>query len=182
MFLHVSEDEKRKVKTRATTELKKFVAIAAYLWILLSLFEIHRFVVLREFHLQSLSGYRLGFAAVNALIIGKAILIGEVFHLGERFSAKCVAFTTLFKSAVFAAFLVCFEIVEGVIVGLIHGKSVLASIPTLGGGGLEGMLLSGVMAFVVLIPLFLLMDMERVLGKDKLHSLIFQSRPRADAA
>lgn len=180
--MHVSEDQKRKIETRATTELKKFVAIAVYMWILLSLFEIHRFVVLREFHLQSLSGYRLGFAAVNALIVGKVILIGEMFHLGQQFGAKSVAFRTVFKSAVFAAFLVCFEIVEGVIVGLIHGKSLLASIPRLGGGGLEGMLLSGVMAFVVLIPLFLLMDMERVLGKDKVHSLIFQNRPRADAA
>lgn len=46
----------------------------------------------------------------------------------------------------------------------------LASIPKLGGGGLEGMLLSGIMAFVVLIPSLLLMDMERVLGKDKLHT------------
>jgi hypothetical protein len=175
----ISDLQKRKVTEKAVTELKKYAAIAFYLWVLLSMFELHRFAVLREVTHASLSGYRIGFAAVNALILGKILLIGEALHVGEQLSEKRLIHSALFKSAVFALLVVCFEVLEGVIEGLIHGKSVAASVPRLGGGGLEGMVLFGILAFVVLIPFFLFTEVQRVLGKEKLYSLIFQKRDAA---
>lgn len=165
-------------------ELKRYAAIAVYLWVLFSMFEIHRYAVLRTVdHRASVSGYRIGFAAVNALIMGKVILIGEALHLGERrFGEKRVIYFVLFKSVMFALFVICCNIVEGVIVGLIHGTSIVASIPQMGGGGLEGMALFGIMAAIVLIPFFLFTEVQRLLGKDTLHSLILQKRSKADAA
>lgn len=171
-----------KVKERAVSELKKFAVIAFYLWVLFSLFEIHKYAVLRELNIHSLSGYKIGFAAINALIMGKVILIGEALHVGERLSEKRLIFSVLFKSATFAVLVVCFDIVEEVIVGLIHGKSIAASVPKLGGGGLEGIFLFGIMAFVVLIPFFLFTEVERVIGQEKFRSLIFHERSKADAA
>jgi hypothetical protein len=50
--------------------------------VFLSLFEIHRFIVLSQANAAVLSGYRLGFAAVNALVLGKVILIGQALHAG----------------------------------------------------------------------------------------------------
>jgi hypothetical protein len=38
------------------------------------------------------------------------------------------------------------------------------------------------MAFVVLIPFFLFTEVQQVIGKEKLHSLILQERSKADAA
>jgi hypothetical protein len=38
------------------------------------------------------------------------------------------------------------------------------------------------MAFVVLIPFFLFMEVQRVIGKDKLRSMILQKRLESDAA
>jgi len=178
----MSSQQTRKVKERAVTELKNFAAIALYLWVLFSLFEIHRYAVLREFNLSSLSGYKIGFAAVNALIMGKVILIGEALHVGEQLSEKRLIFSVLFKSAAFALLVVCFDIVEEVIVGIIHGKSLAASIPQMAGGGLEGKALFGVMAFVVLIPFFLFTEVQRVIGKETLQSLILHERSKADAA
>jgi hypothetical protein len=177
----ISVEQKRKARERAATELKKFVAIALYLWVFLSLFEIHRFVVLRQANATALSGYRLGFPAVNALVLGKVILIGQALHAGERLSDKRLIYSALYKSAVFALLLVCFNVVEEVIIGLIHGKSIAASIPQLGGGGLGGMILVGIMAFVVLLPFFLFTGLERILGKDSLHSLILRSGSKAHA-
>jgi predicted ABC-type sugar transport system permease subunit len=178
----MSSQPTRNVKERAVTELKKFVGIAFYLWVLFSLFEIHRYAVLREFNVSSLSGYKIGFAAINALIMGKVILVGEALHVGEQLSEKRLIFSVLFKSAAFALLVVCFDIVEEVIVGLIHGKSIAASIPKLGGGGLEGMVLFGIMAFVVLIPFFLFTEVQQVVGKDKFQSILFHERSKADAA
>ena len=178
----ISNSQKRKAKEKVKTELKKFIAIAFYLWVFLSLFEIHRLVVLRQASAASLSGYRLGFAAVNALVLGKVILIGEALHAGERLREKRVIHSVLYRSAVFALLVVCFQIVEEVIVGVIHGKSVVASIPQLGGGGLEGKILVAIMAFVVLIPFFLFSELVRLLGKDSLQSLIVQNPSNSKAA
>lgn len=180
--MRISEQQKRKVKEKAVTEVRRFVVIALYLWLLLSLLEIHRLAVLREVHQASVHGYRFGLAAINALVLGKVILIAEDLHFGERFSQKRMVSSALFKSAVFAVLLVCFDVLEEVIVGVIHGKSVAASVPQMGGGGLEGKVIMGVIAFVVLIPFFLFTEMQRVVGKNELHSLMFRDRSKADAA
>ena len=178
----ISNEQKRKAKERAATELKKVIAVAFYIWVVLSLLETHRFVVLREVIPASLSGYRIGLAAINALILSKVIVIGQALHVGEQLNQKSIVYSATFKSAVFALLLVCFNIAEEVIVGVIHGKSIVASIPQMGGGGLEGKLLVGIMAFVLLLPFFIFTEVQRVLGKDKLHSLILQNRSKADAA
>jgi hypothetical protein len=174
----ISSEQKRKAKERVISELKKYVVITFYIWVFLSVFEIYRFVVLREAHITYFSGYRIGIAAVNALVMGKVILIGQALHAGERLSEKRLIQSVLYKSAVFALLLVCFDIIEEVIVGVIHGKSLVASIPQPGGGGLEGKILVGIMAFIVLIPFFLFSELERVLGADTLRSLIFKNRSK----
>jgi hypothetical protein len=178
----ISDEQKRNAKERAVTELKRVLAITFYLWVVLSLLEIHRFVVLREVSPTSLPGCRIGFAAINALILSKVIVIGQALHLGEQLNEERLIHSAFFKSVVFALSVVCFNVVEEVIIGVIHGKSIVASIPQMGGGGLEGKLLVGVMAFVLLIPFFLFTEVQRVLGRDKLHSLIIQKRSKADAA
>lgn len=178
----ISHQQKQNLRERAITETKKFIAIALYLWVLLSVFELHRFSVLRDLNLNALFGYRFGFAALNALILGKVILIGQALHVGEHFSEKRLIYSALFKSAIFSLLLVCFEVIEEVIVGLIHGKSLLASIPQFGGGGLEGKLIVGLLAFVTLIPFFLFIEVQQVLGKENLRKLLFQDRSKADAA
>ena len=181
-LVQISDQQKQKVKEKAISEVRRFAAIVSYLWVLLSLFELHRFAVLREVHQTSDSGYRFGLAAINAFVLGKVILIAQDLHLGERFGEKRIVNSALFKSAVFALLLVCFDVLEEVIVGVIHGKSVAASVPQIGGGGLEGKVIVGIIGFVVLIPFFLFTEMQRVLGKGELHSLIFRNRPKADAA
>jgi len=172
----------KRIKETAASQVKSLAAIAFYLWVLFSLFEVHRFVVLREVHQTSIPGYKVGQAAINALVLAKIILIGQDLHLGERFSETRLIYSALFKSAVFALLLACFDIVEDVILGVIHGRSIVASIPQLGGGGLEGKLIVTLMAFVTLVPFFMFIELQRVLGKDKLRAVIFHNKSKADAA
>ena len=44
------------------------------------------------------------------------------------------------------------------------------------------MVLFGMMAFVVLIPFFLFTEVQKVIGRETLHSLILRERSKADAA
>jgi hypothetical protein len=68
------------------------------------------------------------------------------------------------------------EIVEEVLLGMFHGKTLAQSMPQIGGGGLEGILLVGPLLFVVLIPLFAFMELRQLLGHTEFHSLFFEER------
>ena len=83
-------------------------------------------------------------------------------------------YAILFKSAVFSALLSCCDILEEVLVGVFHQKTIAGSLPELGGGGVKGVSLVGLMVFIVLIPLFSLTEVARVIGEDELISIIFK--------
>lgn len=172
----MSQQQKPPLKERAVSEAKKFAVIVGYLSMLFVLLQLHRLTIIREQNPMAPLRYRLGFALINALILGKIILIAEAFHFGERFKHGPLAYAILFKSAVFAVLLVCCDILEEVLVGLFHHKTIIESVPALGGGGAEGMLLVVLMVFIVLIPFFSLTEVARVLGEDDLFSIIFKHR------
>jgi hypothetical protein len=167
-------ERRTQLKQRAISEAKKFAVIVGYLWVLFVLFEIHKITILREQNPETPLGYRVGFALINALILGKIMLIAEAFHFGERFKDKPLVYAILFKSAIFSALLVCFDILEEVLVGVFHHKTITQSIPALGGGGVEGILLVGLMVFIVLIPFFSFTEVASVIGEDELLSIIFK--------
>jgi hypothetical protein len=170
-------NEKRtQLKEKAISEAKKFAVIVGYLSVLLALFEVHKLTILRGESSATAIGYRVGFALINALILGKIILIAEAFHFGERFKGEPLVYAILFKSAVFSALLVFCDILEEVLVGVFHHKTADESIPKLGGGGVEGMLLTALMVFIVLIPFFFFMEIARVVGEDELLSIVFKRR------
>ena len=172
--------QKTSLKERAISEAKKFAVIVGYLWVLFVLFEMHKITILRGQSPATPLGYRVGFALINALILGKIILIAQAFHFGERSKNEPLVYAILFKSAVFSVLLVCFDILEEVIVGLVHHKTITQSMPTLGGGGVEGVLLVALMVFIVLIPFFSFTEIARVIGEDELHSILFKREHHAD--
>jgi hypothetical protein len=164
------------LKERAISEAKKFAVIVGYLWMLFVLLQLHRMTIMREQKSIDPLIYRAGFALINALILGKIILIAQAFHFGEGVKNGPLAYVILFKSVVFAMLLVCCDILEEVLVGLFHHKTIVESVPALGGGGAEGMLLVGLMVFIVLIPFFSFTEVARVLGEGELFSIIFKRR------
>jgi hypothetical protein len=54
------------------------------------LLELHRLAILRELNPTAPAAYRVGFALINALVLGKIILIADAFHLGECFKDKAL--------------------------------------------------------------------------------------------
>jgi hypothetical protein len=174
----MQDEKKSRVKERVIEELKRFSMIVGYLWALIGLFEIHKHIILREQNIAY--PYKLGFALVNALILGKVVLTAEALHVGEGFKDKPLLFPILFKSATFSVILVCFEILEEMLVGMFHGKTIVQSIPPIGGGGLEGMFLVGFLIFVVFIPFFTLTEIGRVIGMEKWHLFLLSRRKKDD--
>jgi hypothetical protein len=155
------------LKERAYRELKEFVVIALYLWVVFGLFLLYKSVILNE----DIGYVAKGVALINALILGKFVLIARAFHLGEQANEAPLIYPTLLKAALFSVVLACCKILEDAAVGFFHGKSFSQSIADLGGGTLKGILTLTVLLFVLLIPFFAFGELERVLGEGKLAQL-----------
>ena len=72
--------KKGSLKEKAIDELKAYVIITLYLWVLFVLFAAYKRLLLQE---NGISLWNQGFAIVNALIFGKVILIAQASISGK---------------------------------------------------------------------------------------------------
>ena len=164
--------DKKKLEEKAYKEFKEFLSIALYLWIVFSLFIMYKAVVLRENMIDLIEH---GVALINALVLGKFMLIAKTFRTAERANNAPLIYPTLSKSAIYAAILGVFKILEDVIVGYFHGKSFFDSISGLGVTWREFLMMTLIL-FVILIPFVGFGELDRVIGSGKLGQLFFRPR------
>src|ERR1700730_15166289 len=167
-----------RLKMGAIDETRKLFGIFIYLWVLLSLFSLHKALVLND---ESLI-YHQGYALINALALAKVVLVAEFFHIGDKFKNRPLIYPIMFKSAVFAVILLCFHMIEETLLGVFRGKTLSQSIPNIGGGTLQGILMVGIIMFVVLMPFFAFRELDRTIGTEQLRSLLFGGETKAGAA
>jgi len=167
-----------RLKTGAIDETRKLFGIFIYFWVLFSLFSLHKALILND---ESLI-FHQGFAFINALALAKVVLVAEFFHVGDKFKDRPLIYPIMFKSAVFAVILMCFHLIEETLIGILHGKMLSQSIPNIGGGTLQGILMVGIIMFVVLMPFFAFGELDRAIGPEQLRSLLFGIKTKAGAA
>jgi hypothetical protein len=161
------------LKQKAYREFKEYLVIVLYLWLVFGLFLLYKSVILNEQHLSYLAR---GIALINALVLGKFILIARALHLGDAAEDAPLIYPTLLKSALFSIVLAGCKILEDAAVGFFHGKSFSQSIAGFGGGTFKGILTLSVLMFVMFIPFFGFGELERVLGEGKLTQLFLRPR------
>jgi hypothetical protein len=166
--------EKKSLKARAVSELQKYAVVSAYLWLLFSLFALHKQIVLG----QEISLWRQGFAIINALVFGKVVLIGDALELAKGKDGQSLAGIVLRKSFAFALVLVAFHVAEEMVRAWFKGQALAGVVPEL--GGVAALAAYAAIFFVVLAPFFAFQEAARVLGSDAMWSLFF--RPSASAA
>jgi hypothetical protein len=164
----------RTLQQRAYQQMKEFLVMALYLWVVLGLLIVHKSVVLGEHHIDFT--YH-GLALINALALAKVMLVAKDLHLGERFNEAPLIYPTVLKSALFTIVLAGFKILEDAIIGLYRGQSFHQSIEELGGGTWKGIFTLTLLLFVMLIPFVGFGELQRVLGKEKLAQIFFKPRP-----
>ena len=166
------------LKQRVYHEIKEFLVIALYLWVILGLFTLHKAIILGEQHIALV--YK-GLALINALALAKIMLVARALHLGDRANHGPLIYPTLVKSALFAVVLASFQILEEAAIGLYRGKSFHESIEV-GGGNWKGILSVTLITCVALIPFFGFTELQRVLGEGKLEQIFFGRRGRKESA
>jgi hypothetical protein len=172
-------ERKQGLKSRAIGEFNRFAAMFIYLWILFGVFVLNEKIVLGE---RGISFEAEGLAFVNALVLAKVMLVAEALDLGGRGRSERLIYPILQKSFAFAVLFICFHIVEGVIVGVFHGKPIAESVPLIGGGSPAGVASVGAVLFVALIPFFAFREVSHALGEGELQKLLFARRVPAEGA
>jgi hypothetical protein len=164
--------DKKALEARAYHELKEYLVVTLYLWVFLGAFVLYKTIILD----QDNDFVEHGVALINALVLGKFMLLAKAFHPGRRAENAPLIYPTLLKAALFALILAVFKVIEDVIVGHFRGKSFNESIADLGGGNWRSILVLTVILFVVLIPLTAFGELGRVVGEEKLRSHFLRPR------
>jgi len=146
--------------------------MVAYLWLILSLFALYHAVILA----QDVSTLEHGIVIINALVLGKVMLVAKELHIGEVAKERPLIYPTLLRSALFSIVLAFFKVLEHAVRGMFKGESFEQSISGIAGGTWEGILCVTAILFVALIPFFGFTELQRVLGGARLRELFFRSR------
>jgi hypothetical protein len=157
------------LKAKAAQEFLRFLILFLYLWVLFGVFVLNQGIVLRE---QGVSFTMQGFAFINALVFAKVMMVFEMFDPGGWLRRRPLIYPILYETLLLTVLFIVVHILEKVIEGLIHGKTALESLPSIGGGGLAGLISASVIMFVALIPFFGLRNLNLAMGEGRLRSML----------
>jgi uncharacterized protein DUF4339 len=160
---------KRSLKVRLLEESRKFFVIVAYLWLVFFVLFVHEWLVLAGHNI----GFRFyGLATLNALILGKIMLIAENMRFTKRFDNRPLIVPIAYKSIVFAVLLLAAYIVEEIGVGMFHGKTAAESFPVIGAGGPAALICVIAIMAAALAPFFAFREIARVVGEAEFRVLM----------
>jgi membrane protein CcdC involved in cytochrome C biogenesis len=174
---HPALSGKRRIAQKLKQEAEEWFVMFIYLWVIFGLFALHESILRAEQH----QNYRLqGFAIINALILSKVMLVGEGLRLARGRGDSRAIMIILKRSFAFALLFIAFHVLESIIVGVAHGKSIAASFPDLAGGHLMNIIALGIIVSVCLVPYFAFREVSRELGEDRLWRLLVARHERSD--
>jgi hypothetical protein len=167
------ETKKGNWKKKILHEMVEYWLNVLYLTLVFAAFTQYRRLLLAA-HDITYTNYWV--AVIQALILAKVIMIGDVFRLGRGLEQKPLIYPTLYKTVVFSFFVGIFTIIEHVIKGLWKGQGLTGGLVDFFGKGLHELLAGCLVIFVALIPFFAVKELERVLGEEKIRALFFRRR------
>ena len=154
-------------------ELLEYWLNVIYLALVFASFTVHQRLVLAA-HDIIYTNY--GFALIEALILGKVIMVGGMLHLGRGFEDKPLIYPTLYKTFIFTIFVAVFKIIEYAISGLLAGEGIVGGLAELSEKGIYIFLANSLLVLVALIPFFAVKELGRVFGREKIGALFFRPR------
>jgi hypothetical protein len=165
------------LRARALEEFRAYWMIVLYLWLALGLFYVYRRLVLADTGVEYL---HYGIALVEAMVIGKVVLVGRMFGFTRRFEDRPLAVPVIFKSILFGLLVMLFGAIEHLVGGWIHGQGLLGGLREIATVGAHELAARGLMLVFAFIPFFAFCELGRVLGMPRLAAMFF-SNPGASA-
>jgi hypothetical protein len=153
---------------RIREEIQRYMAISAYLFLAFCALLVLRSELMGRSESVLLL---LGLAAGKALVLGKFILIGEAARIGTRIRARSLLQLIAIRSLLFLLLLVVLTILEEIIVGRVHGRTVAEVMSDFGARTAE-ITARCIVMLMLLLPLVTMTEMDRVLGRGTLLRLL----------
>lgn len=154
---------------RLKEELIKYGVVSGYLFICFSILLLY---VDSQEAPSTISTLPFGMAAVKALVIGKFILIGDALSVGARAEGHPLLHRVAWKSMAMLLLLMLFHILEEVIVGLVHDKSVAEVFKEFAAQSWLQISAPVLLMLLVIIPLIGATELFRALGREEFQKLI----------
>ena len=168
-----ADKKKGSLKEKVVHEVVEYWINVTYLTLVFAAFTQYRRFLLAA-HDITYTNY--GFAVIEALILAKVIMIGDVVRLGRGLERKPLIYPTLYKTVVFTLFVAVFTLIEHGIKGLWKGEGFTSGVVDFFGKGSNEILANSIVVFVAFIPFFAIKELGRVLGEDKIRALFFRRR------
>jgi len=163
-------------KRKITHELIEYCLNFVYLAFFLVAFTWYRRLILAEYAIPY-SDYWM--PLVEAAVLAKVIMIGDLMHLGRGLERTPLLMPTLYRTVVFSALVGLFGVLEHTVSGLLHGKGLTEGLAEIASKGRYELLAQCVVIFGAFVPFFAFKELEGVMGSDKLRDLFWR---RAAAA
>lgn len=138
----------------------------------------YRRLTLAEFHIKYFGYWG---PLIQAAVLAKLIMIGDVMRMGRRFRDRPLIVTTFYRTAVFGVFVGLFTILEHIVGALFHGKAIAEAFTDIASRGWNELLASSLLVVVAFFPFFAYRELERVLGARKLRSLFLRGPAALEA-
>ena len=167
-------ETKRTWKERILREVKNLAVVLVYLWVFLTVFELHQAIVLSEHDIPYNYAEGLVLAFVSAWILAKFVVIGENLRIGHRWHSKPLWQSILFKSIVFGVILMGCHLAEESLSRMWQAKSFAAGFPVMNAKSITDDLTFALIIIIVLIPFFTAREFRRILGKDVLQAALLR--------
>jgi hypothetical protein len=159
---------KVELKEKAKEEFRAFLVVALYLWAFFGSFTVYRRLVMAETGIPYL---HYGIALIEALIVAKIILIGNLFGFSRRFQDRPLIVPVIYKALLFGGLVLLFGVAEHLVKGWIHGEGLLGGLRELYLVGIYELAARVMVLLVALVPLFAFTEIARILGPGKLPAM-----------
>jgi hypothetical protein len=165
-------------KQRFRHELLAYWLTVAYLAFYFGVFTMYRRLILAQYQIAYLN---YGFAVIQALVLAKVILVGDMLRLGRGLEHRPLIFPTLFRSVLFTGWTAVFSFLEHTVTGLLRGQGLAGGLHAFVNKDEYEFLASCLVVFFTFIPFFALKELNRVLGQGKVWGLFFRSRAATES-
>ncbi|MEE4175817.1 MAG: hypothetical protein V2I57_16350 [Xanthomonadales bacterium] len=162
-------DRKPTVGERAREEFRKYMLVSVYLWVCFAVITLYKAAALEA---EGIDWAPLGFAIVQALVIGKFILIGDALKAGQKSSDHPLLYRVAWRTLAMLAVLIVFKVLEEVVVALIHHKPLGSLLEEISARPFWVNLAPVLLMLLILVPMITATEIHRTVGTERFRELL----------
>lgn len=162
-------DSKPTVGERAREEFRKYLLVSVYLWVCFAVLTLYKAAALEA---EGIDWAPLGFAVIQALVIGKFILIGDALKAGHKSTEHPLLHRVAWRTLAMLGVLIIFKVLEEVIVALIHGKALGSLLEEIVARPFWVNLAPVLLMLLILVPMITATEIHRTVGAERFRALL----------